>query len=220
MRTMRILAIADEVAESLYGDTLKELRPDIIVSAGDLPFSYLENLVSRTDVPLLYVPGNHDPELKLGDATFEGLSASFDGTGPPGCINVDGRIEHAAGLAIAGLGGSIRYNDGPNQYTQRQMSWRARKLEWRSRLRRRRVDIMLTHSPAAGLGDAEDLAHRGFEAFQPLILRLRPRMLIHGHVRNYGPKSEDLHLGGTLIVNPIPYRLIELQSVTSVAGSG
>ena len=141
---MRILAVADEVAESLYGDTLKELRPDLVLAAGDLPFDYLENLVSRTDVPLLYVPGNHDPELKLGDSTFEGLSAKFDGSGPAGCINVDGRIEAAAGVWIAGLGGSIRYNEGPNKYTQREMRWRARKLEWRARLRRRRIDILLT----------------------------------------------------------------------------
>ena len=207
---MRILAIADEVAESLYGETLKELRPELILAAGDLPFEYLENLVSRTDVPLLYVPGNHDPELKPGDSTFEGLSTKFDGSGPPGCVNVDGRIEPAAGMWIAGLGGSIRYNEGPNQYTQRQMRWRARTLEWRAGLRRRRIDILLTHAPPAGLGDAGDPAHVGFNAFNRLVLALRPRMHIHGHVRNFGPKPEDLRLGETVIVNAIPYRLLEL----------
>ncbi|HET7465358.1 MAG TPA: metallophosphoesterase [Candidatus Dormibacteraeota bacterium] len=207
---MRVLAIADEVAESLYGDTLKDLRPDLILSCGDLPFEYLENLVSRTDVPLLYVPGNHDPELKLGDATFEGLSANFDGTGPPGCVNVDRRIEEAAGLWIAGLGGSIRYNEGPNQYSQSQMRRRALRLEWRARLRRRHVDILLTHAPPAGSGDADDPAHAGVEALNRLVRKLRPRMLIHGHVRRYGPKMEDLRLGETVIVNPIPYRMIEI----------
>jgi hypothetical protein len=207
---VRILAVADEVAESLYGDTLKELRPDLILAAGDLPFDYLENLVSRTDVPLLFVPGNHDPELKLGDSTFEGLSAKFDGTGPPGCINLDARTEEAAGMWIAGLGGSIRYNEGPNQYTQRQMRWRARKLEWRARLRGRHIDILLTHAPAAGLGDAGDPAHAGFDAFNRLVRKLRPRVHIHGHVRRFGPKKEDLRLGETVIVNAIPYRLLEL----------
>ena len=158
---VRILAVADEVAESLYGDTLKELRPDLILAAGDLPFDYLENLVSRTDVPLLYVPGNHDPALKLGDSTFEGLSPKYDGSGPPGCINVDGRIEQAAGLWIAGLGGSIRYNEGPNRYTQREMRWRARKLAWRARLSRRRIDILLTHAPADETADwFQPLSHQ------------------------------------------------------------
>ena len=207
---MRILAVADEVAESLYGDTLKELRPDLILAAGDLPFEYLENLVSRTDVPLLFVPGNHDPQLKLGDSTYEGLSAKFDGTGPSGCINADGRTEEAAGMWIAGLGGSIRYNEGPNQYTQREMRWRARKLEWRARLRRRQIDILLTHAPAAGLGDAGDPAHAGFDSFNRLLLELRPRLHIHGHVRTFGPKKDDLRLGETVIVNAIPYRILEL----------
>ncbi len=207
---MRVLAVADEVAESLYGDTLKGLRPELILSCGDLPFDYLENLVSRTDVPLLYVPGNHDPKLKPGDSTFEGLSANFDGSGPPGCVNTDGRVESAAGLWIAGLGGSIRYNEGPNQYTEREMRWRAVRLEWRARLRRRRIDIVLTHAAPAGVGDADDPAHIGFDALNRLVLRLRPRMLIHGHVRNYGPKTEDARIGGTVIVNPIPYRLLEI----------
>ena len=207
---MRILAVADEVAESLYGDTLKELRPHLILAAGDLPFDYLENLVSRTDVPLLFVPGNHDPELKLGDSTFEGLSAKFDGSGPPGCVNIDGQIEEAAGIRIAGLGGSIRYNEGPNQYTQRQMRWRAQKLEWRARLRRRSIDVLLTHAPAAGLGDAGDPAHVGFDAFNRLVLKVRPRIHIHGHVRTFGPKKDDLRLSETVIVNAIPYRLLEL----------
>ena len=51
----RILAISDEVDDALYGDKLYALRPDLIVACGDLPFEYLENLVSRTDVPLLFM---------------------------------------------------------------------------------------------------------------------------------------------------------------------
>src|SRR6266508_365807 len=59
----RILAVADEVDESLGGEALAQLRPDLMLSAGDLPFDYLEYLVTVLNVPLLYVPGNHDPSL-------------------------------------------------------------------------------------------------------------------------------------------------------------
>ena len=90
------------------------------------------------------------------------------------------------------------------------MRWRAWRLGWRARLRRKRVDIVLTHAPPAGYGDADDPAHEGIEALVTLVRRLRPRLLVHGHVRSYGPKTNDLLLGDTLIVNPIPYRLIEL----------
>jgi hypothetical protein len=207
---LRVLAVADEVSDALYGDTLSELKPDLILSCGDLPFDYLENLVSRTDRPLLYVPGNHDPTLKPPDPTLAGWSPMDDGVGPRGCIDVDGRIVQEAGLSIAGLGGSVRYREGPNQYSQREMARRALGLELRARLRRRKVDILITHAPPAGVGDADDPAHAGFTAFHRLVKQLAPRFLIHGHVQRFGPKPNDLRLGQTVVVNAIPYRLIEV----------
>ena len=44
----RILAIADEVDEGLHTDKLARLRPDLVVSCGDLPFDYLEYVVSTS----------------------------------------------------------------------------------------------------------------------------------------------------------------------------
>ena len=38
--------------------------------------------------------------------------------GPSGLVNLDGRVRTIGGLRIAGLGGCVRYNDGPHQYTQ------------------------------------------------------------------------------------------------------
>lgn len=207
--SVRLLAIADEVAEALWGETLDDLRPDVIVSCGDLPFEYLENLVSRTDKPLLYVPGNHDPELKPS-TLYSGMAVQDDGVGPLGCESIDGRIAEAAGLRFAGLGGSIRYRPGPNQYTQREFARRALGLQLRASLSRQRVDVLVTHSPPAGVGDADDAAHRGFKALVGLVTRLSPRLLIHGHVNNYGPKSGDHTIGRTRIVNAIPFKLIEV----------
>jgi Icc-related predicted phosphoesterase len=207
--SVRLLAIADEVHESLWGETLTDLRPDVIVSCGDLPFEYLENLVSRTDKPLLYVPGNHDPELRPS-TLYSGMSVRDDGVGPLGCESIDGRIVEASGLRFAGLGGSIRYRPGPNQFTQRQFARRAFGLRLRAWLRRQRVDVLVTHSPPAGYGDSDDPPHRGFTSLVGLTRRLAPRLLIHGHVNHYGPKAGEPTIGPTRIVNAIPFKLIEL----------
>ena len=210
----RILAVSDEVDEGLFGAKLRNLRPDLVLSCGDLPFDYLENLVSRADVPLLYVPGNHDPDLSDGDPLWSPLRFEAPVPGPPGCDNIDGRAVDAAGLRIAGLGGSIRYREGPNQQSQVGMRRRALALEVRCRARQvldgRPLDVLLAHSPAAGLGDGGDAAHRGFACFQALIAATRPRLFVHGHVHPYGTRSPDRQLGETLVVNAVPYRLLEL----------
>jgi Icc-related predicted phosphoesterase len=210
----RILAIADEVDEALYTDELKRLRPDLVVSAGDLPFDYLENIVSRLDVPLVYVPGNHDPELSTSDRTWTPLGAEPPEQGPLGCVNADGRVVVAAGLRIAGLGGSMRYNRGPNQYTSSQMRRRALSLAIRVKLNparaSRKVDLILTHAPPLGWGSQDDLAHRGFAAFLPLVRDLAPKVLIHGHLHSYGRGKPERSLGTTQIINAVPYKLVEV----------
>lgn len=210
----RILAIADEVDEALYTDKLTQLRPDLVVSAGDLPFDYLEYIVSRLDVPLVYVPGNHDAELRQSEPTWTPLGADAPERGPLGCVNADGRVVVAAGLRIAGLGGSMRYRRGPNQYSEVEMRWRALSLGIRVRLNpfraARRVDVLLTHAPPLGWGSKDDLAHRGFAAFLPLVKDLAPKVLIHGHIHPYGRGQPERYLGDTQVVNAVPLRLVEL----------
>ena len=62
-----MLAIADEVCEPLWGPRAAQLAPDLVVSAGDLPWDYLEFMASSLDVPVLFVPGNHDPQVEDWD---------------------------------------------------------------------------------------------------------------------------------------------------------
>ncbi len=213
---MRILAVADEVAPALEGSLLAQLRPDLILACGDLPFDYLEYLGTAADVPLCYVHGNHDPALDVPKVPPY-LPGAFEQEEPRrvmGGVNVDGRMADLVGLRIIGLGGSIRYNQGPNQYTDRVMRLRVRRLSRKARTRRRRdgktVDVVITHSPPLDCGDGEDPPHRGFAAFHRLLDELEPRLMLHGHIHPHGFPRPDRTLGPTRIVNVIPYRLMEL----------
>ncbi|MHB8587307.1 MAG: metallophosphoesterase family protein [Candidatus Dormibacteraceae bacterium] len=198
----------------LNGEKLQTLRPDLIVSCGDLPFDYLEYLVSSLNVPLLYVPGNHDASLRRADTTWLSLEQEIPVSGPEGCDNVDGRVTEVHGLRIAGLGGSLRYKPGPNQYRQAQMRWRAINLEFRIRLNRvrsgRKLDVLIAHAPPFALTEAGDAAHVGFVAFHRIITALHPLLLVHGHVHPYGRTQPERRIAGTRIVNAIPSRVIEL----------
>jgi uncharacterized protein len=209
-----ILAVADEVDEAIYGDKLDRLRPDLVLSCGDLPFDYLEYIVSRTNVPLIYVPGNHDPGLAPADTTWTPLGGERPAPGPQGCDNADGRVLDVLGLRIGGLGGSIRYKPGPNQYTQAQMRRRALALEFRVRLngarRGRKLDVLLTHAPPFGGGPPADPAHVGFVAFGRIIKTLEAGLHVHGHVHLYGRSQPERRVGNTRITNAVPTRLIEV----------
>ena len=94
------------------------------------------------------------------------------------------------------------------------MRRRAFGIEARDRVKRvlggRGVDVLLTHAPPAGVGDGNDQAHRGFEAFHRLARALGPPLLIHGHIHPYGARQPDRRLGETLVVNAIPSRLVEV----------
>ena len=199
----------------LYGDRLSALRPDLVLGCGDLPVEYLEYLVSRLDVPVLYVPGNHDPNLVPPDQSWMPLRAvSPPGPGPAGCENIDGRIVEVLGLRIGGLGGSVRYKAGANQYSQGQMRRRALRLELRSRFMPvrsgRRLDVLVTHAPPFGLADATDSAHVGFDAFLRLIRKLHPLVAVHGHIHPFGRMVPERKVDATRIINVVPSRLIEV----------
>jgi calcineurin-like phosphoesterase family protein len=217
-----VLAVSDETIESLWTPQGRTMKVDLVLGAGDLPFDYLEYLMDALDAPCVFVPGNHDPDLSGYSAGRVGwMRSGMPSTwpGPCGAVNADGRIVRIAGLRIAGLGGSIRYNDGPNQWTERQQRRRARNLAMTSAWHARRsgvagVDVLLTHSPPRGVGDLEDPPHRGFECFEQLAARLQARTLVHGHVHPYGTTPVDRMLGSTTVINTVGFTLMEMSSGT------
>jgi len=223
-----VLAVSDEVDHSLGPESLRALRPQLIVSCGDLPFEYLEFLVTMANVPLVFVPGNHDPDVRrrargavvTGTVPLGFGAETPEETGPGGGATVDGRVMDVAGLRVAGLGGSVRYKDGPNQYTQAEMRRRALRLELRCRLRRpvasnprRRVDLLLSHAPPLGVGDVpDDPAHVGFATFHRLVRVLAPRVFLHGHIHPFGRVVREVTMEGTVVRNVVGAHLIEVEA--------
>ncbi len=208
---VKILAVSDVVDPRLHRADLKDRLPqvDLVLGCGDLPYEYLEFLVSVFNVPLLYVPGNHDPDYNAASA----------GQRADGCDQIDRRLVRVKGLTIAGLGGSIRYKpEGGNQYSQSQMWGRvisfAPVLLGSRLVSGRRLDILVAHSPPFGIQDDDDRAHIGFKAFLWLIRTFKPRYFLHGHtlaVRGNLDGSAK-PLGSTRVININPYRLIEVES--------
>ena len=97
-------------------------------------------------------------------------------------------------------------------YTEKEMARRVRRL-WRKLRRHRGFDILLTHAPARGQGDMEDIPHRGFETFLALMDRYKPRYLVYGHVhQEYGPMKfvRERQYGETTLVNAYKRYIIEI----------
>ncbi len=205
---MKILCVSDRVESMLYGPNLTSYARGVeaVISCGDLPFDYLEYLVTFLGVPLYYVLGNHDP--------------GPDGPEyPGGCTPLDGRIVEAEvgneSVVLAGLSGSRLYSGGPNQYTERQMRRRAgalsARIRWRGLLGRPRPTVFVAHSPPFRLGDEEDQAHTGFESFLDLIDRHEPSLWLHGHVHVYGPDQRRVtSRGPTRVINVFGHRILEV----------
>jgi Icc-related predicted phosphoesterase len=167
-----------------------------------MPYPYLEYLVTMLNVPMYYVPGNHDPRSTESHA--EGGS------------NLDLKTARHKKFLIGGFGGSIRYRpDGVNQHSQSEAYLRAFRLIPRLLLNRiqygRTLDILISHSPPFGIHDDSDLAHNGLKAINWLIRIARPRYLFHGHTHFYKQNiaSPETTIGITKIMNVYPYKIIE-----------
>jgi hypothetical protein len=215
---VRVLAVSDVVSEALWADPSLARGAELILACGDLPFEYLGFLMNTLDVPLVFVPGNHDPDIsgyrtsRAGLTLRAGLPARPPW--PDGAISADGRIVDVAGLCIAGLGGSRRYSPGPNQYTDWQQARRGRLLALRARLRRHRVQVLLTHAPPAGVGDGPDAPHQGFPIFNALVRQLSPGLLLHGHVDPDPTNWGDHRLNGTIVRNVTGRHLFDIDPGT------
>ena len=75
---MRILAIADETDRALSPERLRDMKPDLVISCGDLGHDYLDFVASAANASLVFVPGNHDPVPASRKATSVSGLLHFD----------------------------------------------------------------------------------------------------------------------------------------------
>ena len=206
---MKILVVSDEVVERLYSLCANGHFSDIdlILGCGDLPYPYLENLLTLLNLPLFYVPGNHDPNYNAENALARVEGGS----------NLDLKVTRFKTFLIAGFGGSVRYRpDGTNQHSQRDAYFRAFGMLPRLLLNRinygRSLDILITHSPPSGIHDDDTHAHQGLKAISWLIRVAKPRYHFHGHTHfqrgNLSPSESTHEL--TRIINVFPYKIIDV----------
>lgn len=196
---MKILFLADEESK-LYWDFFKKEDfedIDLIISCGDLNASYLSFLATMTSKTILYIRGNHDD--------------GYVDNPPEGCICIEDKLYEYEGIRILGLGGCYRYRLGINQYTEQQMTKRFKRLKFKL-FRKKGIDILVTHAPALGFHDDEDLCHKGFDVFNKIIKQYKPKYFVHGHVHmSYGRKfpRED-KMGDTIVINAHEKYVVEI----------
>ena len=208
---MKILFVSDKVVERLYSPTIAEQYKDVelIVGCGDLPYYYLEFILSMLNVPLVYVHGNHDPEKEyLSDGTAI--------EGPSGGVNLHCYTQKEKDLLLVGLEGSIRYKRGRFQYTQREMWFNVfymiPRLLVNKMVHGRYLDILVAHSPPYGIHNGDDRIHVGFKAFVWFMKMFKPRYLIHGHRHIYNlTETTETQFMDTKVINIYPYKVIDIE---------
>ncbi len=198
--TRKLLCVADHVDPLVYSTRARERFSDVdmVLSAGDLQMKYLGFIASSLNKPVVFVFGNHNlEELHRFERRFTVSSdtdhPSFASGHRYGSTYADGKIVRVDGLLIAGLGGSMRYNNGEHQFSEFQMALRIARLipglMWNRIVHGRYIDILLTHAAPRGIHDRTDRCHIGFKSFRWFMRTFRPRYLIHGHIHLYDPNE-------------------------------
>jgi len=202
---IHVLSFSDQVVELIYSTQIKKrfADVDIAISCGDLPYYYVEYVITNLDVPVFFVHGNHDAVREGGEREQHAY--------PCGGVNLHNRVVNHKGILLAGVEGSIRYSPGYFQYTQMEMWLNVAQLVPRlvyNRLRHgRALDVFVTHAPAWGIHDQPDWTHQGARAFRWLLEVIQPAYHFHGHVHIYGPNVEiESRFRRTRVINTYQYR--------------
>ncbi len=232
---MKILCLSDYVDPLIYNQNIKQVFSDIdlVLCAGDLPLDYVDFVVTMLNKPTYFIFGNHNlndfsyyhknsgvfpagDEEKYRKANFGhgGTYAGFKVLTDKSLSYTDPATGKQTPLLIAGISGSIQYNKGLNQYTERQMKFKLLKMVpalIKNKIKYGRyLDIFLTHASPRHIHDKEDPCHKGFECYNWFIQKFKPSYMIHGHIHLYDAREERVtKVEDTVIVNAYAHWLLE-----------
>ena len=206
----KILALSDIESQYIYHaiGTEKFKDIDFVISCGDLPYYYLEYIISMANKDLYFVKGNHAHKFEYGEKNKY--------SAPQGAREIHLKsVRTQQGISLAGIEGSLLYNYGPHQYSQNQM-WLLvfsliPSLLVNYVMDHRFLDIFVTHAPPWHINDQEDLPHQGIKAFRWFLQVFKPKYHLHGHTRNYlSNEGVKTRFGKTEVINVTGYQIIEL----------
>lgn len=233
---MKILCVSDEIDPFIYTPTVKQSFGDVaaVLCAGDLPMDYIDFIVSTLNKPTYFVFGNHNlSEYKYYSSEFRSSALSdqnsMEAQASRGhgatylgfkCVASEIMIQDpdtkkSRPLLIAGAPGSIDYNHGQCQFTERQMAWKLRAMAPSLMLNKLRygkyLDIFLTHAAPRKIHDKDDPCHKGFECFHNFLKRYEPAYMVHGHIHLYNQNEERSGVYyKTNVVNAYSHHVIEI----------
>ena len=214
-----VLAVSDEVDNALYADVGAVREARLIVACGDLPFDYLGYLMNALDVPLVFVPGNHDPDVSGYRTSRAGLTLQAGLPArppwPDGAVSADGRWWTWPACASPGSAAAAATAMAPTSTRSAQQARRARSLARRARWRQLRdgrgVDVLLTHAPPRGAGDREDPAAPGIRGPE-LAHRAAPAAAAAARAHPPRRRADRVHrLGRTVVRNVVGRHLLDIE---------
>jgi len=216
---LKILCVSDHIDPIVYTPSIKERFGDVdmILSAGDLPLDYLDFIISNLNKPSFFVFGNHNTEeLKHYKQLWNSpLALNYGEYHGCGAVHLGSNVKNTGKFILAGLGGSMKYNNGVNQFTDFEMYLEifklVPKLFWNKIFHGRYLDILLTHAPPKGIHDKNDKCHWGFKSYLWFMKVFKPKYLIHGHIHLYD--LSDVRLTkweNTTIINAYSHYVINL----------
>lgn len=220
---MKILCISDQIDPLVYSSGAKEHFKDIdlILCAGDLAMEYIDYIVSTLNKPTYFVFGNHNLEEfgfhhKTENHPSNDMSMSDGLSYAHGAVYAGFKMYKEQNILIAGCSGSMRYNRGLAQYTNREMFFKLLKMVPKllyNKLRYGRyLDIFLTHASPLGIHDKSDLCHKGFECYLWFLKKFKPKYMVHGHIHLYDSREIRVSVWeSTTIINAFSHYIFECE---------